>query len=68
MRRQRVIRSILLAALSMAVAGQRSLQVQPVTRLAPPAKRWAILIGIDRYENTNISPLIGAANTMLRTT
>ena len=37
-------------------------------RLAPPAKRWAILIGIDRYENTNISPLIGAANTMLRTT
>ena len=33
-----------------------------VSSLPPQNKRWAILIGVDRYEDSNISPLKGAAN------
>jgi hypothetical protein len=35
---------------------------EPVTALPSQNKRWALLIGVDRYEDSNIGPLRGAAN------
>ena len=34
----------------------------PITALPSQNKRWALLIGVDRYEDSNIGPLRGAAN------
>jgi len=35
---------------------------EPITALPSRAKRWALIIGIDRYRDGQISPLKGAAN------
>jgi hypothetical protein len=35
---------------------------EPITALPSQTKRWALLIGVDRYEDSNIGPLRGAAN------
>src|SRR5260370_29410643 len=35
---------------------------QSVNTLPAQSKRWALLIGVDRYEDSNIAPLSGAAN------
>jgi hypothetical protein len=35
---------------------------EPITALPSQNKRWALLIGVDRYEDSNIGPLRGAAN------
>jgi uncharacterized caspase-like protein len=35
---------------------------EPITALPSQSKRWALLIGVDKYEDSNIGPLAGAAN------
>jgi sulfatase modifying factor 1 len=46
-----------------AMAQERSLQAQAGVRALPPSdKRWALLIGVDEYEDGNIGRLVGAAN------
>jgi uncharacterized caspase-like protein len=40
----------------------RDLVVQPITRWPASAKRWALVIGVDRYRDKQISPLHGATN------
>jgi len=37
-------------------------QVEPVTRWPGKAKRWALVIGVDKYSDPQISPLRGADN------
>ena len=37
-------------------------QAETITSLPAKAKRWALVIGVDRYRDGNISPLRGAAN------
>jgi TPR repeat protein len=45
------------------MAQERSLQAQASVRALPPSeKRWALLIGVDEYEDGNIGRLVGAAN------
>jgi len=40
----------------------RQLAHPPVKVLANKASRWALIIGVDEYEDKNISPLYGATN------
>jgi len=37
-------------------------RADPVTSLPSTNKRWALLIGVDKYQDSNIGPLRGAAN------
>jgi len=37
-------------------------QVEPVTTWPSKAKRWALVIGVDKYSDPQISPLKGADN------
>ena len=45
-----------------ALQAQRSLEAQQVRALPASDKRWALLIGVDEYEDGDISGLVGAAN------
>lgn len=46
------------------VAEARQLQqIEPQKALPAKAKRWALVIGVDKYNDPQISPLRGAANT-----
>ncbi|MEW6732110.1 MAG: caspase family protein, partial [Acidobacteriota bacterium] len=40
---------------------ERTVTVQPI-RSVPKDKRWALIIGIDKYEDSSITPLSGADN------
>ena len=45
------------------VASSRQLQqIEPQKTLPAKAKRWALVIGVDQYQDSQISPLKGAAN------
>lgn len=44
------------------VAQQRDLGVERINVLPSAEKRWALLVGVDQYEDEQISPLHGAAN------
>ncbi|MCI0355408.1 MAG: SUMF1/EgtB/PvdO family nonheme iron enzyme [Acidobacteria bacterium] len=37
-------------------------QDQPIRRLPEQQKRYALIIGVDRYEDSQITPLLGASN------
>lgn len=51
------------AAPSQAGANSRQLeQIEPLKSLPAKAKRWALVIGVDKYSDPQISPLRGAAN------
>lgn len=59
-------RPLLLLGLICALApGQqtRDLELQPVTSLPAKDKRWALLVGVDEYEDDNISRLKAQATT-----
>ena len=43
-------------------SGRELTHPQYVDTLPANAKRWALLIGVDQYEDSNITPLRGAAN------
>ncbi len=59
----RISTSILLALnLTTAAFAQRDLKVEAVTSLPPVEKRWALLIGVDRYDDQQLSGLDGASN------
>jgi len=75
MKNDRLLRIFLLTvfivpALRIDVAAQDQSQIskrtltraEPVSSLPAQNKRWALLIGVDRYQDSNISPLRGAAN------
>lgn len=40
----------------------RQLSREDITKLPPKEKRWALIIGVDKYDDTGITPLRGAAN------
>ncbi|MFN0167032.1 MAG: SUMF1/EgtB/PvdO family nonheme iron enzyme [Bryobacteraceae bacterium] len=55
--------SILLALnLTVAAFAQRDLKLEPLTSLPTVEKRWALLIGVDRYDDEQLSGLDGASN------
>ena len=64
--------ALILTAFTLLLVGREvSAQDQPnriltradsVTRLPSQNKRWALLVGVDNYQDLNISPLRGAAN------
>jgi len=51
------------SATTETVANSRQLQqIEPQKTLPAKAKRWALVIGVDQYTDSQISPLKGAAN------
>ena len=58
--------SVFVTLVSLRVPAQESARVlthpQSVDALPARTKRWALLIGIDQYEDSNITPLRGSAN------
>jgi hypothetical protein len=43
-------------------ASRQLLQIEPQKQLPAKAKRWALVVGVDKYNDPQISPLHGAAN------
>ena len=63
---RRLASCLCLLALTPSAPGQRSLEAgAPVTALTPTDKRWALLIGVNEYEDRSISRLYGPANDAL---
>jgi len=63
MRRLGNLLTVLSLLVPAAMAQERSLQAQVGVRALPPSeKRWALLIGVDEYEDGSIGRLVGAAN------
>jgi hypothetical protein len=57
-----LIFSFLLAGIVYAQApATRDLSVQPVKSLPSSDRRWALVVGVDQYQDKQITPLMGAA-------
>ncbi len=50
------------AAATQPPAEARQIQIESLKSLPSRAKRWALIVGVDKYSDPQISPLRGAAN------
>jgi len=54
---------LVIASLNLAaqVNSTRDMKLEPVTTLPSSDRRWALVVGVDQYQDHQITPLIGAA-------
>ena len=58
------VRCALLVAIAISAGAQvnRDLTLQSIDRLPSTSKRWALIVGVDQYDDVHIGRLAGAAN------